>query len=219
MKQSLVFLFILSVNTIYCQIEKSPNSFGIQIRPILPTTIGGEKSIELQKENYNFKMNQTVGFSFGGEIRKGLTKLIALEYGIFYTQRNFNLLMDLTDTNVSVNDSWSFINYELPFNSLFYIQLGKNIYMNTLMGFAFRFSPTDIKKITETGGSHIFGNYGFYNKKIGLNINANVGFEYRTNKHGYFYIGGGICVPLKSILFVETIHSVLKYTNKTIQYG
>lgn len=219
MKQILIFLFSLSSTLFFSQREKFPSYFGVQFRPLFPTSMGGSKSLDLKGENYIFHLNQTTGYSFGGTVRKGITKLIAFESGLNYTQRNFNLAMSLSDTNVFATDTWSFISYEIPLNALIYIQMSQEIFMNSSMGLALRFSPTDIKKITETGGPNSFTNYGFYSNKIGLNLNANVGFEYRTKKSGFFYFGGSICVPFKHILNLETIHSVTKKTHNTRLYG
>jgi hypothetical protein len=218
-KSGLILLFLLTYFGLNAQREQFPTYFGIQVRPILPSNFGGSKVLEMSGENYNFKLHQTVGYSFGGTIRKGITKLIAFESGLNYTQRNFSYEMSLTDTSVLASDKTSFINYEIPINGLVYIQLSKSTYMNASMGVTAQFSPTDIKKITVTGGSHQFVNYGFYRSKIGANLNANLGFEYRTTSKGFFYFGGSISVPLKPLIVFESIHTVLKQTNTTQLVG
>ena len=212
-KFNFILFFLLTNISLNAQRELFPTYFGVQVRPIIPSNFGGSKTLEMNGGNYNFKLHQTIGYSFGGTIRKGITKLIAFESGLNYTQRNFSYEMSLTDTAVLATDNTSFINYEIPINGLFYIQLGRSTYMNASMGITARFSPTDIKKITVTGGPHQFVNYGYYSSKIGANLNANLGFEYRTTSKGFFYFGGSICVPIKPILVFESIHTVLKQTS------
>ena len=212
-KGSIILFFLLTNIGLFAQREQFPTYFGVQVRPVIPSNFGGSKILEMSGGNYNFKLHQTLGYSFGGTIRKGITKLIAFESGLNFTQRNFTYEMSLSDTAVSASDNTSFINYEVPINGLVYIQLSKSIFMNASMGVAARFSPTDIKKITVTGGSHQFVNYGYYSSKIGANLNANLGFEYRTTSKGFFYFGGSICVPIKPILVFESIHTVLKQTS------
>lgn len=220
MKFFLVIVFELFLSTVlFSQKELFPSYFGLQVRPLIPSNFGGRKELKLQGENYAVDLQQTIGYSFGGTIRKGITKLIAFESGLNFTQRNFTASMSLLDTNVSATDKISFISYEIPLNGLIYIQLGQQFYMNTSMGIAARFSPTDIKKITETGGIHSFTNYGFYTSKVGFNLNANVGFEFRTQKAGIFYLGGSICVPFKSILVLESIHATSQQTYATRLIG
>ena len=214
-----ILLFLLTSIRLTAQREQFPTYFGIQVRPILPSNFGGSKILEMSGENYNFKLHQTIGYSFGGTIRKGITKLIAFESGLNFTQRNFSYEMSLSDTSVLASDKTSFINYEIPINGLVYIQLSRSIYMNASMGLTARFSPTDIRKITVTGGDHEFVNYGFYSSKIGANLNANFGFEYRTTSKGFFYFGGSICVPIKPILIFESVHTVLKETSTTKLVG
>jgi len=209
-----LFLLVISFTSM-AQREKQPSYFGIQIRPIFPSSFGGSKTLELTGENYKFKLTQTVGYSFGGTIRKGITKLIAFESGLNFTHRSFRNTMSLTDTSVMADDKWSFDSYDIPINALVYIQLSQKIYMNTSMGLALRISPNDIKKITETGGAHSFTNIGRYTAKIGFNLNANVGFEYRTREKGFFYFGGSIGVPLKPIIELYSLHSVIKQTHVT----
>ena len=218
-KGSFILLFLLTNISLFAQREQFPTYFGIQVRPIIPSNFGGSKILEMSGSNYNFKLHQTIGYSFGGTIRKGITKLIAFESGLNFTQLNFSYEMSLTDTAVLATDKTSFINYEIPINGLIYIQLSKSTYMNASMGLTARFSPTDIKKITVTGGPHEFVNYGYYSSKIGANLNANLGFEYRTSSKGFFYFGGSICVPIKPVLIFQSVHTVLKQTNTTQLVG
>lgn len=215
-----IFLIgIFTTQLLFSQEEVVPSYFGLQVKPLIPSNFGGNKQLKMQGDNYVLDLQQTLGYSFGGTIRKGVTKLIAFESGLNFTQRNFTTSMSLTDTNIAVTDKLSFISYEVPLNGLIYIQLGKQFYMNTSMGLALRFSPTDIKKITETGGIHSFINYGLYRSKIGFNLNGNVGFEFRTQKAGIFYLGGSICVPFKSILVLESIHATSQQTYQTRLIG
>lgn len=218
-KISFILLFFLTNLSLHAQREQFPTYFGIQVRPIIPSNYGGSKILEMSGANYNFKLHQSLGYSFGGTIRKGITKLIAFESGLNFIQRNFSYEMSLTDTSILATDKTSFINYEVPINGLVYIQLDKSIFMNASMGLNARFSPTDIKKITVTGSSHEFINYGFYTSKIGLNLNANLGFEYRTTSKGFFYFGGSICVPIKPILVFESVHTVSKKSSTTHLVG
>lgn len=210
------FVFLLLIcNSFFGQREKYPHYFGVQVRPIFPTELVGSKTLNMTATNYKVTVTQTMGYNFGATIRSGFTKLLAFETGISYTQRNYNLSMSLTDTAVNANDNWSFINYEIPTNLLIYIQLSQKVYMNSSLGTTLRYSPTNIVKLTETGGIHYFDNYGYLKSKIGFNFNANVGFEYRTRDKGFFYFGGSVCVPLTTFLNIQSTHYVLKQTSNT----
>jgi hypothetical protein len=217
-KISFMLLLVISFVS-YSQKNVLPTYFGIQIRPLFPTDAGGQELSYLTKDNYEVHFQQHLGYSFGGIIRKGITKLIAFETGINFIQRNYNISMSLMDTNVKASHKWSHINYEIPLNALIYIQLSSKTYMNSSLGGTIRFTPTDIKKIIQTGGIHSFESYGLYKTKIAASINGNIGFEYRTNKNGFYYIGSSISIPLSPIMDYFSIHSIQSNTSKTLLSG
>ena len=198
---------------------KKPVYFGLQVRPLFPSNAGGKQITKLTGNDFDFEMQQTVGYSFGGIIRRGITPLIFFESGINYTQRNYNLKNSLLDESLTTNDNWSFITYDIPLNALVFIKLSRQYYMNTSLGGALRFSPSSIRKITETGTEHSFRNYGTYTNKVGFNLNANVGFEYRTDKSGSFYLGGSICIPLGGVMDVYSFHKIQQFTTETYVTG
>jgi len=214
---TIAFIFLNLVS--YSQSVRGTTYFGLQVKPIFQTNAGGSELSNLKLDNFNVAIKQKVGFSFGGSVRTNITKLIAFESGINFVQRNYEITNSLTDTNVSISHQWSYINYEIPLNALIYIQLSPKTYMNTSLGTAIRFTPTDIQKKLQTGGIHSFENYGLYQSKIAFNVNANVGFEYRTDKKGFYYIGGSISVPLRPILNFYSIHSIQSTTAKKLVKG
>lgn len=219
MQKIIFILFLLSCSVSFTQNNNLPTFFGIQVRPLFPTSAGGQELSSLTQSNYQVNISQNTGYSFGGIVRKGITKLIAFETGINYIQRNYSINMSLTDTNVNASHTWSHVNYEIPLNALIYIQLSSKTFMNSSLGGTIRFSPTDIKKIVQTGGIHSFESYGLYKSKIAFSINGNVGFEYRTNKKGFYYLGASISVPLTPIMDYFSIHSIQSNTNKTLVEG
>ncbi len=197
----------------FSQKQKFPIYFGLEFRPIIPLNNIGNKTLKLQDANYSVTSTQTAGYSFGATIRAGYTKLISLEYGLNFTQRNFNLQMTLADTAVSISDNWTFINYEIPINLMVYIQLGKKQFMNASLGGSFRIAPTNIIKKTQTGGIHYFDNYGYVSHIIGYNLNSNLGFEYRTPNKGFFYLGASMCIPLTPIMRIQSTHLIQQVTS------
>jgi len=98
-----------------------------------------------------------------------------------------------------------FIEYGLPINALMYIQLSNSIFMNASIGPAITFKPTDVK-VFGTDGDHSFTHYGISQNKVGLDINGNLGFELRTKKNGFFYIGGSARIPFFPIFEVLSFY-------------
>ena len=176
--------------------ERFPSYFGIQVRTLFPTQFIGESSLTLSQNGFSTTIEQTLGYSFGGTVRAGLTKLLAFETGINYTQREFNVSMTVPDSNIYATNDLTFISYDIPLNGLVYIQMGKQVFMNASLGLALTFKPTDVGILTKPGGSNLFYHTGLVKRKAGFDINANFGFEYRTKKSGFFYLGGSGRVPL-----------------------
>lgn len=197
--------------------EKFPSYFGIQVRPVFPTRFIGSPETILTQDEFTTTITQKLGYSFGGTVRAGLTKLLAFETGINFTQRNFNVAMSVPDSNVFATNDLSFISYDIPVNGLVYIQLSEKFYMNASLGAALVFKPTDVGIVNYPGGSFSFTHTGRVQSKFAVDLNANFGFEYRTEKSGFFYIGGSARVPLAPIFDIVAQYKYQGY-KKTI-YG
>lgn len=176
--------------------ERFPSYFGIQVRTLFPTQFIGQSTLTLSQNGFSTTIEQSLGYSFGGTVRAGLTKLLAFETGINYTQREFNISMTVPDSNIYATNNLTFISYDIPLNGLVYIQMGKQVFMNASLGLALTFKPTDVGILTKPGGSNLFYHTGLVKRKAGFDINANIGFEYRTKKSGFFYLGGSGRVPI-----------------------
>lgn len=199
--------------------EKFPSYFGLQVRSVFPNEFTGTPVNSFTNKEYSTSISQKMGFSFGGTIRKGLTKLIAFESGINFTQRNFDLTMELADSNVSAENNFSFICYDIPINALIYVQLTEQFYMNASLGFAMTFKPTSIGVLTTPKGLHSFTHTGYAAKKFGVDLNANFGFEYRTEKSGFFYLGGSARVPLAPLFDFVSEYTIQATSYSNVVYG
>ena len=196
-----------------------PSYFGLKVSPIFPTAFIGEKTLSLSEENdqvirMNTTITQKVGYSFGGTVRAGLTKFISLETGINYNQRSFDIEMDLPDSSINASNDMSFVSYDIPINALFYIKLAEEWYINASLGVAFTFAPSDIGVLTSPQKKHIFRHAGLVDKKVGAELNANLGFEFRTRKNGFFYIGGSARIPFKPLF---EFYMQYNYTSSAVQ--
>ncbi|MBL4862379.1 MAG: hypothetical protein JKY09_05110 [Crocinitomicaceae bacterium] len=211
MKIRLIILFSILATSLFSQVKKEqfPSYFGLQVRPVFPTRFIGDPELTLVKDGFETTLVQKMGYSFGATVRVGLTKLIALETGINFTERNFNLSTAVPDSNSFANDQMTFIEYDVPINGLIYIQLAKQWYMNASLGVALTFKPTDIGVLNKPGGYHTFTHTGVARRKSGFDLNANLGFEFRTEKDGFFYLGGSGRIP-----FAPLFDLVADYTHQ-----
>lgn len=218
LKFMLVLLFSMHCIVTIGQVKKGkkerfPSYFGFHFRPIFPTNFIGNPTLTLEKDELTTTIKQKLGYSFGATVRAGLTKLLAFESGINFTQRNFDLSMAIPDSNVYAENDLGFICYDIPINALVYIQLSEKIFMNTSLGMAITFKPTNVGVLTLPGGSNSFTHTGYTPKKFAYDMNANIGFEYRTEKNGFFYIGGSGRIPLKPIFEMVVEYKYQGYSN------
>lgn len=179
--------------------RKVPSYFGFVVKPVFPTKFIGNPISSGSLNGFETEVSQKLGFAFGGTVRVGLTKLVALETGLNITQRNFDLTMSYADSNSYATNTMKFIEYDIPVNALFYIRLADQWFMNASMGFALSYKPSDTRVTNTPGGYHTFAHFGVRKNLAGIDANANIGFEFRTEKSGIFYVGGSGRVPFANL--------------------
>ena len=136
-------------------------------------------------------------------IRRGFTKMFSIETGINYTKRNFNLL--ITDTTFQGKSDFKIVNYEIPLQGMIFMRLTKRIYMNTGLGLSADMYPTNVY----TSDTAYFRHYSKHHGFLQVAALADLGFEYRTEKMGYFYLGSSYHLP-----FSYFYESAIRYDPK-----
>ena len=202
--RKLGFTILLATISVMCISQDKVTTFGIQVKPLIPSTLLGTGLQESTGEINNYQMQQRVGYSFGGVMRKGFTSWLSLETGICYVRRNFEARSISVNPDLSDTTRFRIIGYEIPVSGLVFVQLSKNIFMDGALGMALDMFPSDVQS---NGRNSAFYQRSFRNswsksKEImpwlNLGLIANVGFEYRTKNSGYFYVGGSYHLPFKS---------------------
>lgn len=185
-----------------------PSYFGIGLRPNFPTNFIGTRELVLDQNGFYSSIKQTPGFTAGASVRIGLTKLIAIETGLNFTQRNFKITSSIADSGFFINDKLRFIEYDVPLNIYFNIQLAEKWFMNVSLGGSAIMRPTHVGKVNVLNLKHRFVHTGFLKKNSiwGFGFNGNIGFELRTEKSGFFYLGGTVNVPITPIFTFAAHH-------------
>lgn len=219
MSRIIILFTLLNVTLLKAQLGDSrlPSYFGVQVRTIIPSTFVSDPSTVVSKEGMKSTITQTPGYSFGGVVRVGITELIALETGINFNQRYFSINGSLADSGIFVTNSLGFIQYDIPINGLFYIKLSKKWYANASLGIAAGFKPTNIATLNNISGSKFFYHTGVVDKKASLDLNGNIGVEFRTKKKGFFYLGTTVRLPTKPLFIYVATYKNQGY--KVTQYG
>ena len=186
-------LFFVSITFVICGYsQKDVTTFGVQLKPIVPMSIIGFDEEIIESNNVDFTLSAKTGFSFGMVARHGFSKMFSLEGGINFTRRNYDLLIQ--DGGHELSSDFGFISYDIPILALVYIQLGENSFLNTAFGASIDFFPSDLETWNE-----YYWQYTSREEWLVPSLLANVGYEYRTYKNGYIYIGASYHRPFFDI--------------------
>ena len=154
----------------------------------------GSGPLELGNDSISVNVKSPAGYSMGMIIRHNFTKMFTLETGIHFASRSYPVSIQNTLSNFSANSKVDLVSYEIPIQWLLYIRLGERMYMNTIFGVSMDFFPSDVTVSEE--------NYAYYIQRdswIKASLLASIGFEYRTKKSGYFYVGASVHSPFGNI--------------------
>lgn len=204
-----LFLLVLSGNVFGQKSNANEFLFGFQLRPIVPNAYLNTAIETASLPNFTYTAKSNVGISFGSIIRKPVGKFWNLETGLNFVKRSYSLGFNLNDSvQVNSKQNMTFIAYEIPIQALIYVRLGKAWYMNASAGIALDFFPSE----TETFSSEkVDSTYYDFSQKTyrirwsALAAQSNLGFEYRTEKQGYYYIGASFHRPFGRIAGTQAV--------------
>jgi hypothetical protein len=91
--------------------------------------------------------------------------------------------------------------------------------MNTSLGPSFIFNPSNVATNVIYNKYNVFRAEGRMRSVFALELNANIGFEYRTVRNGYFYLGASGRVPFKPIFDVAVSNENTVKNQKMVIYG
>ncbi len=199
MRRKIIFTFLSIILNLTAQAQKNVTTVGFQFKPLFSSSMFGTGPLELTRNEVNFFIKPGSGFSAGMLIRRGITERISVEGGISYVKRNYDLR--ISDGEFDHMTDFKIIGYEVPLVGLVYIPLSQHLFMNAAFGFSFDFFPSDIST-----GSSYFEHYGARTQWMVPGMLANLGWELRTEKSGYIYLGASYHQP-----FSEIYNSIITY--------
>jgi hypothetical protein len=202
------FIYVLISNVCFAQRVENDNeqllTAGFQFRPVVASKFLGAGEITSTDRIFTATIKPKLGYTFGMVIRRGLTKKISIETGINYVRRNY--LMTCVDDSLNMTDVSDFgmVTYEIPIQCLIYVRLGKQFYMNNSLGVSINWLASDVATL---GENQAISQRSYVNRIIANPaVLANIGFEYRTKKAGFFYLGSSLHRP-----FVKIATTQVKY--------
>ncbi len=165
---------------------------GIEFTPIIPTQLFGRNSLEIldMENNIDYNISPIFSTRYGMTVRYDMFQLVnmfSIQTGIYYTNRNYRILIDEIEGGIRknrINDDFRMIGYEIPVMGLLYIQLSRDIFMNVATGLSVDFFPSHVYSLNEE-----YRQYTARKSWILPSWKTNLGWEFRTEKSGFFYAG------------------------------
>lgn len=192
-KHIIVIVFLSSGSTIFSQ--EGLYSYGIQIKPMIPFKYFNPPSI-VGNEGYTTTFSSRLGHSIGMVVRRGFTNTIALEFGINHVRRNFNISLDTITGGQIDKSKFGYVSYEIPVQLLFYVRLFDDIYMNGASGLSVNFFASSVET---NGENELIKHFSAKTRWTDMALISNLGFEYRTEEKGFFYLGASFHLPFHNI--------------------
>lgn len=175
---------------------------GFHYKPIFPSIFFGTGTQSVTKSDISFSISQKYSWCAGMLIRRKFNKRFSVESGINYVKRNFMLV--ITDLSFTGKSDFTIVGYEIPVQLLIFLQASKRGYLNTSMGLSTDMYASNIR----TSDSYFIHN-SRRNGTFHFSALANLGYEYRTEKSGCFYIGSSYHLPFK-FNFQSTVRYIPK---------
>jgi hypothetical protein len=186
-------------------------SFGLEISPIIPTTLFNASSTQFtnETEKIRFTLKPMLSYRFGGALRFDifnfkklqLGNMFTFNTGIFYTQRAFRVnVHDVSNPVVDstlISDRFRYTSFEVPLMLQLHLQASNKIWVNFAIGTGIEFFPSQVYTTQgETGEEGFYLQYTARKFLVLAPLKASFGVEYRTEKSGYFGIGASISRPM-----------------------
>lgn len=211
LKYSLI-LFVILLNSLIVNGQSNTVNFGFQIEPIIPNKLFRIEEQIYNESGVNFSITPNPGVSYGGVVQFGLNKRFALETGMNYLRRSFTIAVD--DNGFKKDLTFVADNFEVPLSIIYYIRLGEKLYMGHSVGISFQLLPSSL--YSRDAGDLVMGNEEYELEQISMRrywvvpaFKGSFGFEYRTEKKGYFFMG-----PVYH-LFTPLYYSRVNYSRNT----
>ncbi|MCE3296087.1 MAG: hypothetical protein K0R65_1801 [Crocinitomicaceae bacterium] len=199
-------VFLLSPTALAQKKDRFPSYFGFQFKPLIPGDFLAKSQITVSNGTFSGVFTQKYGYSFGAMTRIGITKLISFETGINQVKRNYDIDFAYPDSSLYGSADFGVISYDIPINAMIYIQLSEKFFTNASLGTSFVYYPSNVGVILPVNNKVAFTGEGKRNRLFDFEINANFGFELRSEKNGFFYLGASAKLPLAPIFKVAAAY-------------
>ena len=181
-------------------------SAGPEVSLTLPTVFGSAN--QSLRSDTLFSVDPAFRYRFGFALRVDFSAIFAIQTGLYYISRRHDVGVGRTSGSNQQFDTLyyrqgiNYIGYEIPVMALVYARLGERTFLNNSVGFSFDFYPSSAVRVVR---EEEFRLYVGRNSWVVPALKASVGFEYRSDDQGYFYVGGNFHQPIIPLadMFIE----------------
>lgn len=202
MVRTVIWRFVGMALALYCALpnlrgQQGVTTFGLQVKPVFALPYF-DPVTELQRPDLRGSIELNGGMAYGMSVRVGLTRIISLETGIGQIQRRYTFSLTNDTSGYSEAGNVRYVGYEIPLTVLAYIRTGERTYMNAALGFSADLYPSDVQAELDEGFIYLYRN-----NWAQLGIIGNLGWEYRTEKSGIFYLGATFHRPFGDMAIAD----------------
>jgi hypothetical protein len=168
---------------------------GFQFRPMFKNKFFNSGNTDLIQNNVNFTIAPRLGYSWGMVVRKQFASKLSFEGGINYLKRRYIFGVEDLDSSFATTAEFAIVEYEIPLSAMVHVRLGERIYMNNSAGLSLNmFKRSEVEYVDDVS-------YTFIRKSwMNFALIANIGWEYRTESSGYFYLGSSYQLPFTKVI-------------------
>lgn len=195
---------LIALCSVHYSVGQGSTIFGMQYRPIIPNEIFNGESFDMSNEEVEASVSNKFSHTFGMVIRHNFTDNWSLETGINQLRRNIWIDALHYASEKTSRFDLGMLTYELPVQAMYFVQLGSEIYMNASAGMSVNFFPSEHSKVSP--GEGVFRAQSARKSWAGLSVLANVGWEYRTDNSGYFYLGASLHRPINNVSQIQVAY-------------
>lgn len=211
-KLSLIISLFLAGLSSPLKSQHGVTNFGFQYKPILPVEFFNVQKLSITNNDFTSTISQQLGHNIGGIIRWNPLKRFSFESGVNYVRRNFSFTTSVNSSGTSSKGNFGIVGYEVPIKGMVLVQLDQNSFLSVSSGIATSWIASDVATATEDDNFYQVT----YTKKMNLAFIANVGYEYRTDKSGTFYLGASLTTPFQGIGLIDVHYDEYNQTNQKL---
>jgi hypothetical protein len=184
MKKLLLLLFIMFHYNYTGYAQNNGFTGGFQFKAMLGNSVFNNEPVEGDIDSISISVTQNFGYVFGMTIRKQFTKVLAIESGLRFAQRNYTTNIDSTFGNYNGEIDYRLIAYEIPIKAMVRLRASDRSYFSVSLGVQIDLYPSNVQATDFIWQVQVIRRSWIQGSML-----ANLGWEFTPPDLGTFYAG------------------------------